>query len=118
MGTSIRVGVGALRDCDALVLLACDQPQVSADLLRQLIATWRKTRKSMVASVYAGTIGIPALFGRDCFGRLLSLGGEEGAKILLTSSRDDVAQVDFPAGAVDIDTPTDYQALSCGAGRP
>lgn len=111
IGTSIRAGVRALQDCDALILLACDQPHVSAELIRQLIARQEETQKSMVASAYAGTLGIPALFTRACFDRLLSLGDKQGAKALLLAPPDAVASVDFPAGALDIDTPTDYQAL-------
>ncbi len=65
----------------------------------------------MVASAYAGTLGIPALFTRACFDRLLSLGDKQGAKALLLAPPDAAASVDFPAGALDIDTPTDYQAL-------
>ncbi len=109
MGTSVRLGVSALRncDCDALILLACDQPMVSADLLRQLIATQQKTQRPMAASAYAGTIGVPALFTCACFQKLLSLGEEAGAKVLLLACPGDVATVPFEAGAIDIDTPQD-----------
>ena len=111
IGTSIRAGVRALQDCDALILLACDQPHVSAELIRQLIARQEETQKPMVASAYAGTLGIPALFTRACFDRLVSLGDKRGAKALLLARPNEVAPVDFPAGAIDIDTPDDYQAL-------
>ncbi|MEP6975292.1 MAG: nucleotidyltransferase family protein [Spartobacteria bacterium] len=111
LGTSLRAGVAQLRDSDALLLLVCDQPFVSVDLLRQLIAAQQKTQKPMAASAYGGTIGVPALFTRACFAQLLSLGEEEGAKTLLTSRPDEVAPVDFPSGAIDIDTPADFEAL-------
>jgi molybdenum cofactor cytidylyltransferase len=111
MGTSIRVGVDALRGCDALIILACDQPHVGAKLLRQLAARHQETQKPMVASAYAGTLGVPALFARECFENLLSLGGKAGDKTLLTAQPDQVARVNFPEGEIDIDTPPDYQAL-------
>jgi molybdenum cofactor cytidylyltransferase len=111
MGTSIRAGVEALKDCDAIAILACDQPQVDATLIRQLAARHQETRKPMVASAYAGTLGVPTLFMRSCFEQLLSLGDERGAKVLLTARPNDVAQVDFPGGAVDIDTPGDWGRL-------
>jgi molybdenum cofactor cytidylyltransferase len=84
---------------------------VDANLIRQLAARHQETQKLMVASAYAGTLGIPALFARECFENLLSLGGTEGAKTLLTAQPDQVARVNFPEGEIDIDTPPDYQAL-------
>lgn len=111
IGTSIRAGVEALQDCDALIILACDQPYVEGALLRQLVVQQQQTQKPMVASAYANTVGVPALFARCCFEELLSLGDEEGAKSLLTVRPDEVAWVDFPQGATDIDTPDDYKLL-------
>lgn len=111
MGTSIRAGVRALSDCDALIIMACDQPHVNATLIRQLVARHEETQKPMIASAYAGTLGVPALFGRSCFEQLLSLADEQGAKVLLTARPNDVAQIDFPEGAIDIDTPEDWARL-------
>jgi molybdenum cofactor cytidylyltransferase len=111
IGSSIRAGVNALRECDALAILACDQPRVEAALICQLIARQEETGKPTVASAYAGTLGVPALFVRACFAQLLSLGDEQGAKALLIRRPNDVAQVDFPAGAVDLDTPEDWARL-------
>jgi molybdenum cofactor cytidylyltransferase len=111
IGTSIRSGVEALKECDALVILVCDQPHVSARLIRQLRAVHGETDKPMVASAYAGTLGVPALFARERFDRLLTLGDEHGAKSLLVAEPNDVARVDFPRGAVDIDTAADLEKL-------
>ncbi|MEO5718657.1 MAG: nucleotidyltransferase family protein, partial [Chthoniobacterales bacterium] len=111
MGTSLRLGVTVLRDCDALLLLTCDQPLVSADLLRRLIAVQQETQKPMAASAYAGTVGVPALFTRACFEQLLALGDEAGAKALLLAQPGEVVAVPFAAGAIDIDTPDHLQSL-------
>jgi molybdenum cofactor cytidylyltransferase len=111
LGGSIRAGVEAARNCDAVVILACDQPHVDAALLRRLIETHSSTGKAIVPSAYAGTLGIPALFGWSFFHALLSLGDEEGAKPIVVAHPGEVAGVDFPAGAVDIDTPEDYGNL-------
>jgi molybdenum cofactor cytidylyltransferase len=112
IGTSIRAGVAALQDCDALFLLACDQPYVESGVIRRLIARQQETEKPMVASAYAGTLGVPVLFGRTCFEKLLSLSDEEGAKALLLAWPNDVATVDFPRGAMDIDTPGDWERFA------
>jgi len=114
IGTSIRTGVEHVRSlaCDALVILACDQPHVSAFLLRQFVARHQESPCSIVASAYAGTVGIPALFPRTSLNDLLSLGDDEGAKALLTAQPDNVTSIAFPGGAIDIDTQEDFDALS------
>ncbi len=110
IGTSIRVGAEALaHDCDGIVILACDQPFVDSALIHQLIAAHEETQKPMAASAYAATLGVPALFARAVFPKLISLGDEEGAKVLLLSRPGDVALVNFPNGGIDIDTPEDYK---------
>jgi molybdenum cofactor cytidylyltransferase len=113
LGSSIGVGIQRLIDSaaepDAAILLACDQPFVSAATLRQLIQLRLTSGKPIVASAYAATLGIPALFDRSCFPDLLQLKGDSGAKGIILSRQHDVAPFNFPAAAIDIDTPADYQ---------
>src|SRR5881396_1541800 len=59
IGTSIKCGLEHLRSAvSAIVILACDQPFVSAEIIRKL----RDEDRPIVASGYADTVGIPALF--------------------------------------------------------
>jgi molybdenum cofactor cytidylyltransferase len=112
LGTSIRCGVEQLPShTGAVVLLTCDQPSVQANTIASLVAEHHKTGKPMVASSYADTLGIPALFARFCFEALLALPDDSGAKSLIAANPDDVATVAFEAGAIDIDTPADYENL-------
>ncbi|HEY1770359.1 MAG TPA: nucleotidyltransferase family protein [Chthoniobacterales bacterium] len=111
IGSSIRIGVAKIRDEDATFILTCDQPKVGANLLAAIIEKQMETQKPMIACRYAKTIGVPALFARACLERLCSLGDSEGAKSLLLSRPNDLATVDFPEGAIDIDTPDDFAAL-------
>jgi molybdenum cofactor cytidylyltransferase len=113
MGTSIRRGVEQLpKDVEAAVLLACDQPFLDGSIVRQLIAAHEETGKPIVASSYANTVGVPALFDRSCFDALLALPDNSGAKALIAARPDDVATVNFEAGALDIDTPNDLDRLA------
>jgi len=111
IGSSLRAGVAAALDSDALIILLCDQPRVDAALLRRLCAAQAGSGQPMVAAAYAGSLGVPALFTRSCFDRLLSLGDESGAKALLLARPGEVASVAFPAGTLDVDTPEDRRAL-------
>ena len=113
LGSSIGVGIqhviDSAADPDVAILLTCDQPFVSAATLRQLIQLRLTSGKPIVASAYAATVGIPALFDRSCFPDLLQLKGNSGAKGIILSRQHDVAPFNFPAAAIDIDTPADYQ---------
>jgi molybdenum cofactor cytidylyltransferase len=113
VGTSIRRGLEQLSESiEAVVLIACDQPFVDASVVAALIAAHEKTRKPMVASSYANTLGVPALFDRSCFVALLALPADSGAKTLMMTRPNDVAAVAFERGAIDIDTPEDFERLS------
>jgi molybdenum cofactor cytidylyltransferase len=113
IGTSIRAGVQHLIDTalgvEATVLLACDQPFVDRAVIDGLITLRRETRKPIVAASYAGTLGVPVLFDRSLLPELLRLDDSAGAKSIILSNRDQVAEFPFPAGKIDIDTAEDWQ---------
>jgi molybdenum cofactor cytidylyltransferase len=111
-GTSIRCGLEHLPDSvDAVVVLACDQPFLDASIVRKLIDAHEVTGKPIVASSYADTLGIPALFHRAKFEQLVGLPDAMGAKSLITRQPDHVASIAFEGGAIDIDTPEDFERL-------
>jgi molybdenum cofactor cytidylyltransferase len=120
IGSSIRTGVQHLtdnaKDVDVIVLLVCDQPFVDHRIIKQLIALHEKTRKPIVASSYADTLGIPALFERVCFPELLSINDQRGSKSIILANRERVAELSFPKGKIDIDAAEDWEWL-CSRGR-
>ena len=115
IGSSIRVGVESAvnqaPDIEAIVLLTCDQPFVKTDTIERLFVMREKTKKAIVASSYSETLGVPALFDRSCFQELLALDDETGAKAIILSNRERVAELLFPEGKIDIDTAADYEKL-------
>ena len=116
IGSSIRVGVEYLSelepDVSAIVLLVCDQPLLDAGVIMNLRALHQETGKEIVASSYADTLGVPALFARCVFRELLELRGDSGAKKVILANRDRVAEFPFPGGNIDIDTQADYENLT------
>ena len=116
LGTSIQRGtefmLQSVPDIDALVLLVCDQPLVESSTIAALVAEHERSGKPIVASSYSDTLGVPALFDRSCFAALLALPDDSGAKALIEARTDHVASVVFKGGAIDIDTPADYDALA------
>jgi molybdenum cofactor cytidylyltransferase len=115
IASSIRSGLNAILKnepgLDAVIFIVCDQPYISTTLLKELMDTHAATGKEIVASSYADTVGIPALFGKSFFNALQQLKGDEGAKKIIMQNPEAVAVVDFPRGNIDIDTAGDYAAL-------
>ena len=68
---------------------------------------------SIVAASYAGTLGVPVLFDRSLLPELLRLDDSAGAKSIILSNRDQVAEFPFPEGEIDIDTAEDWQRFCC-----
>jgi molybdenum cofactor cytidylyltransferase len=56
-------------------------------------------------------LGVPALFSKKYFKPLMELTGEQGAKKIIQQNMNDVESFEFEKGAVDIDTPSDYNHL-------
>lgn len=115
IGTSIRAGVQSLINCtpslDAVVLLVCDQPMVDAKVIKQLIGAYGKRGKTLVASSYSDTLGVPALFSHSHFDELVALPDSDGAKSIILSKRERVVEFPFPQGEIDIDTIADCERL-------
>jgi CTP:molybdopterin cytidylyltransferase MocA len=111
MGSSIRCGVARASSGghDAALVMLCDQPALTTLHLERLLSAHAPGRS--VASRYEGVLGVPAVLDRATFAQLLSLEGAAGARQVLRAAEDVVA-VDWPEGAIDVDTPEDAARLS------
>jgi len=116
IATSIVAGVRTLAqhapESQGVLLLGCDQPRLSAKHIRELARTFgERNGKVIVASAYAGILGIPAIFPRAAFPALLALRGDRGARALIENSPCPVVSVQFEGGELDIDLPQDLEQL-------
>jgi molybdenum cofactor cytidylyltransferase len=114
LSTSVRAGLEALErggTPDAVVFMTCDQPLLTAEILRSLVAAFAASRPAAVACEYAGTIGVPVLFDRSLFGELRALEGDQGAKRILRRHPAETVRIPFEQGSLDIDTPEDARRL-------
>ena len=119
IASSIRAGVLRLPGaCAGVMLVLADQPAVTAGDLRRLAQAWRRQPEYIVAAQYGTVTGAPAIFPRSCFVDLLSLRGDQGARLLLRRYSDRVVRVPMESAALDIDTPEDLQALNPDSGSP
>lgn len=115
MASSIRAGVESLisadADANAVVLMLCDQPHVTAEVVSGLVNAYRATGSPVVASTYGGSFGVPALFVRELFAELVRLEGAAGAKQVIKRYVAEAHFLHFQAGEVDLDTPDDLSRL-------
>ncbi len=121
MSSSIRAGVERLVGADAgagaAVLLLCDQPHVTAEVISGLVAAHRATRSPVVASTYGGSFGVPALFDKALFAELALLEGGAGAKQVIKRHASEAHFLPFTGGGVDVDTPDDFSRLTAADGE-
>jgi molybdenum cofactor cytidylyltransferase len=104
IASSIRVGVAATEG-DVLLML-CDQPLITADHLRALIAA----KSPIAATGYSGISGVPTFFAAKFRDELLALRGDVGAKQLIERHRDELVTIPFDDAALDVDTAADYNS--------
>jgi CTP:molybdopterin cytidylyltransferase MocA len=110
MATSVQAGVGAASTADSILFLTCDQPAVTPFHLALLIASAAEESK-IAASRYAKRLGVPAIFPKKYFPELLALQGDEGARHLLRTHKDEVVEVLLENGDLDLDTPESLEAI-------
>ena len=112
LGGSIAYGVQTLQDrCDALMIMLADQVAVDASHLSEMME--RFSGDNIVCARYKGCRGVPAMFGRVNFDRLMKLKGNKGAKAFINSLDRDVVEIDLPQAGIDIDTPEDLRKYLC-----
>jgi molybdenum cofactor cytidylyltransferase len=116
MGGSLRVGVRALPEVDAVLVLLCDQLRVDAAHLKALMDTFTRTHAPIVASGYEGARGVPALFSRALLPELEALEADQGARKVIVRDPTRVVEVPLPGGGEDVDTAADLSRLSTPTG--
>jgi molybdenum cofactor cytidylyltransferase len=117
---SIRTALGRVRTvapgASGILLTLADQPLVTCDLLRTLVARHRQHPRRPVACAYGDTVGAPALLPRYLFAEIDELRGDSGARSILRRHRQEVLEIAFPDGACDIDTDADLNDLVAHGG--
>ena len=103
LGASLEAGIAALPAAVTGAIIALgDQPTVSTAVINTLIDAWHDRRMPIVAPLYRGVRGNPVLFAASLFPELRAVGGDHGARDIITRSPDRVTLVD-----VDADMPLD-----------
>jgi molybdenum cofactor cytidylyltransferase len=110
---SLRAGVHALADCEAIVVVLGDQPLISPAAVRRVLAgrDTAPTGPLAVRAVYDGVPGHPVVLERALFDRVRALSGDAGARDLLEGVPVRDVPCDGAGSALDVDTPEDLETV-------
>jgi molybdenum cofactor cytidylyltransferase len=110
---SLASGLAELADCEAVVVTLGDQPRVSPEAIRRVIAA-RGGGAAAVRATYGSGPGHPVLLERELFDRLRDVTGDHGARNLLLSVQTREIPCDDLGNGADVDTPAELDALRAG----
>ena len=109
LSSSLKAGLGAVPEtADGAVVCLGDMPGVSPDLIDRLIAGFSPVEgRAILAPTRGGRRGNPVLWARRFFDELMGLSGDTGAKHLIGTYGEFLAEIEAPDDGVliDLDTP-------------
>ena len=109
LSTSLKAGLGALPpSVDGAIVCLGDMPQVTAGLIDRLVEAFDPERGALVVvPTIDGKRGNPVVWSRRFFSDLMALDGDVGARHLIATYADVVAEVpvEDAAALTDVDTP-------------
>ena len=117
MSTSLQAGLSALpAGAVAAILLLVDQPRVSANHLRALIAAYHTSGRPIIVSAFKGRRASPTLFDRSLFDQLMQISGDAGGRSVIQANPDlvEMIEVENELALIDIDTLEDWQRINSG----
>ena len=109
---SLACGLAELASCEAVVVTLGDQPRISPDAIRRVIAA--RNGAAAVRATYGGDPGHPVLLEQELFEPLRNVSGDRGARNLLLSVQVHDVPCDDLGGGEDVDTPAELDALRAG----
>lgn len=116
MGGSIAGGLRAALvltpELRAVLVLPCDQPLVTAEVLAAAFAAQADEVGRIVQCDYGeGVPGPPVVFGREFFAELLALSGDGGGREVVRRHPTARVLLPFSGGKWDLDLPADLKCL-------
>ena len=110
--SSIRAGVRAMSDMDAVLLMVADQPRLTHASLKKMMDAFVQGGGHLACLKDETHAGNPAIFSSEYFDELLSLEGDRGAKGILRKHKDRLATAAccMEGELLDADDP---EALKC-----
>jgi molybdenum cofactor cytidylyltransferase len=111
LSRSLRLGRAAVpAEVDAAVVMLGDQPTITSDTIRAVIAAHRD--RPVTAAAADGRLGPPVLIRRPAFELADQAIGDEGLRSFLATRPELVTAVDVGEHVPDVDTPRDLDTIA------
>ena len=112
--SSLKAGLSRVpENCHGAMFLLGDQPQITKDIIDNLVNRFSPERDRLVVPTCQGQRGNPVIVHRRLFPHLLKIQGDVGARPLFRqfAHRIHWVEVEDSRHFFDVDTPADYQQL-------
>jgi molybdenum cofactor cytidylyltransferase len=111
MSGSLRRGLRAIIDCEAVLVVLGDQPGITRGLVDELIHSFHQCGTKIVVPSCSGHRGHPVLIGSRYFDEVLRNHTDTGLRGFLNAHAEEVTNVAVAdvTAMEDMDTPPDYQ---------
>lgn len=119
ISSSLIRGVEALgRECEAIMVVLGDQPQIGPDIMRKVITAFAANNKSIAVPSFKGQRGHPVIMDLKFKPEILGLKGDIGAREVVKFHPEEILEVDISSQEIirDIDTWTDYEEIKVASG--
>jgi molybdenum cofactor cytidylyltransferase len=115
LGSSLKAGIAAVpKEADGAIVCLGDMPQVDAGLIDKLVTAFDPEKGALVVvPSIEGRRGNPVVWSRRFFSDLMAVQGDVGARHLIGSYAEAVAEVPVagPGAVTDVDTPESLSAV-------
>lgn len=109
---SLRCGIAAVADADAVVLTLGDMPRITPQVIETFASLAAAYGRDVRArAVYDGRPGHPVVLGSAYFARIAALRGDVGAREVLEQIRAHTIECSDLCSAADVDTPEALEEL-------
>ncbi len=109
LSTSLKCALAALpEDADGALVCLGDMPLVDAQTVNRLISSFSvEDHRTICVPTFNGLRGNPVLWGKQHFGSLMEISGDQGGRLLMEALSDEIVEVETGTNAVlvDVDTP-------------
>ena len=109
---SVRLGLAALQDCDAVLFQVADQPKLQKETVARLIDFAQQHPERIVGLGHNGRRGNPCLFPARFFPELMALTGDHGGRSVIMAHEEELLLMEVSVDQlIDIDTPEQLEKL-------
>ena len=109
---SLKMGLTALRDCDAVLFQVSDQPLLRRETVDALLDAYLAQPEKIAALSHNGKRGNPCVFPARFFPELMALEGDRGGSVVIRRHSEAVTLLETEAAQLaDVDTPAAMEAL-------